>query len=98
MTPETMDFILKLATIVTPIILAIIAYAQFKLTQTVGAVTRSVGVVTQTIDTLEKNTNSIKDALVKTTSEASHARGVLDEKTRQHEVNQQVEEAKKISP
>lgn len=31
-----------------------------------------------TIDLLEKNTNSIKDALVKTTGEAEKAKGVLE--------------------
>lgn len=31
---------------------------------------------------LEKNTNSIKDALVATTAKASHAEGVADEKAR----------------
>lgn len=33
-----------------------------------------------TIDLLEKNTNSIKDALVKTTGEAERAKGVLEGK------------------
>jgi len=34
-----------------------------------------------TIDLLEKNTNSIKDALVKVTGEAEHAKGVLQGKS-----------------
>ena len=32
------------------------------------------------IDQLEKNTNSIKDALIKVTAEAEHAKGVLQGK------------------
>lgn len=42
----------------------------------------------QVISMLEKNTNSIKDALIKTTGEAEHAKGV---------VQGRAEEAAKIS-
>lgn len=38
--------------------------------------------MTRNIRLLEKNTNSIKDELVSVTRTSSHAKGVLDEKTR----------------
>jgi type II secretory pathway component PulF len=52
----------------------------------------------RTMQTLEKNTNSIKDALVATTHAAAFAAGVKDEKDRTHEINRQVEEGKKFAP
>ena len=36
----------------------------------------------EAIITLEKNTNSIKDALVKVTGEAEHAKGVIEGESR----------------
>jgi len=39
----------------------------------------------QNIKTLETNTNSVKDALVKVTEESAHARGVLMGRAQQHQ-------------
>lgn len=63
---DSWDGAVKLATILSPVLLAWIAYLQLK----------NGGV----IKTLEKNTNSIKDALVKVTGEKAHAEGVLEGK------------------
>lgn len=41
---------------------------------------RRTKVLAETIHELEKNTNSIKDALIKTTAEHEHAKGVLEGK------------------
>ncbi len=84
MTPETWTFLKSLVDAFQAIALAWIVY--------------KTAILTRTMVTLEKNTNSIKDELVKTTSDASHAKGMLDEKVRQQTINTAVEEAKKIVP
>jgi hypothetical protein len=38
---------------------------------------RKIALNSSTIDALEKNTNSIKDALIKVTAESEHAKGLL---------------------
>lgn len=65
--------VLAWMTLLSPILLAWIAYKTMKLSNT--------------IVTLEKNTNSIKDALVKETQESYKAKGVLQEKERQEDAN-----------
>ena len=50
----------------------------------------SVAWIGRRINTLEKNTNSIKDALVKVTGESEHAKGVIQGKAQ--------EKAKNINP
>lgn len=98
MTPETQAFVVTMTTLLTPVLLAVIAYKQIQLTRTLAETSQTIAQTGKTIETLEKNTNSIKDALVRTTGDEAHARGVLDEKTRQKEIDMKVEEAKKIAP
>ena len=55
--------------------------------QTAGAVVLAwiaykQSALNKTIVTLEKNTNSIKDALVKSVGEAEKAKGILEERAR----------------
>lgn len=68
MTPELWTFAGQLLEAIKLIVLAWIALMTARLAKT--------------IVTLEQNTNSIKDALVKTTKDEAFARGVKDEKDR----------------
>ena len=56
-------------------LLAVVTYFQTR------NVAKIIDKTANTIDLLEKNTNSIKDALVKVTGEAEHAKGVLQGKS-----------------
>ena len=58
------DFVVQLATASTPIVLAYIAYKQI--------------LMTRDVKLLEKNTNSMKDALVAVTKESALAKGNLE--------------------
>ena len=81
---DTLDHLVRAAAgIATFIIMAnqiVLARRTKSLTVTTQALSTKIDDVHDNVVTIEKATNSMKDALVASTAKASHAEGVLDEK------------------
>ena len=88
MTPEMLNLLAVIVGAVQAVALAYIAWQQ-------AAIQRVQLATTGKIETLEKNTNSIKDALVETTKHAAFAEGVKTEKDRQQDIAMRVDIATK---
>ena len=78
MTTETIQLLTLVVTSVTAVVLAWITYKTNVLAKSQKEIVDVQKSVEGQIVALEKNTNSIKDALVATTAKLSHAEGKLE--------------------
>jgi len=81
MNQETIQLLTLAITSVTAVALAVVGYLTAVLNKAQKEIAQSQLVVKDQIVALEKNTNSIKDALVAATAKLSHAEGKIEGKS-----------------